>query len=100
MSDVTGIDLVTSNFQDAFSNFAEIATVAGHTLAYSLAALTLVISALMMVIQGDQLSKMFSKFNSKRCLLGVLIVDFFSRRRTLLKLEYHQFLGEFQQLWG
>lgn len=67
----TGINAVTDNFMHAFQHFSTIASQAGMHLAYSLAVLTLVISTIMMVLQQDELNKMFSKWLQTALLYGL-----------------------------
>ncbi|OIN82942.1 P-type conjugative transfer protein TrbL [Francisella sp. TX07-6608] len=62
MPNTTGIDAVSENFVQAFQDFATVAASAGTSLAHTLAILSLALAAIMMVLQGDELNKMFSKF--------------------------------------
>ena len=71
MSTQAGMDAVTNNFMHAFHDFSTVATQAGMNLAYSLAGLTLVISVIMMIVQQDELNKMFSKLLQTALLYGL-----------------------------
>ena len=53
---------VTGSFKTAFQHFATVAGQAGIHLAYSLAVLTLIISAIMMLLQQDDLNKMYQSY--------------------------------------
>ena len=71
MSTQTGINSITDDYLQAFQHFSTIAYQAGMHLAYSLATLTLVISTIMMLLQQDELNKMFSKWLQTALLYGL-----------------------------
>jgi len=71
MTSQTEVNAVTHNFMEAFQHFSTVAGDAGMHLAYSLAGLTLVISTIMMVLQQDELNKMFSKWLQTALLYGL-----------------------------
>ena len=66
----TGFNQITLQFQDSLIHFSSVLGGAALHLAYILATLTLVISVLVMLMQGEDLNKMFSKLLQTVFLFG------------------------------